>query len=120
MRDTFAKADTVATLATTVETISRIYDMQRKQSWAEVPRLYWDVRQSLARVQGEDSALTQADKTYVLTAVTEFSRIEESIERRLSEGVDIQDMPSLNQILSKHSQEFIKLETSLKRRQEQV
>ena len=114
----FAKVDAVSTLASVVITIERIYELQRQQSWERVPEFYKDVRQLLAKVKGSGSPLTDDDKDYIQHAVSELARIEEGIETLLGQQDELEDMPKMNQIITRHGEEFTRMETELRRGQQ--
>lgn len=114
-----AKIDAVSVLNLAIATVDRIYDFQRQGSWDRVPDFYRNARTLLAKVKGSGSALSLQDKDYIQAAVAEFARIEESIEARLLKQIDIEDMPVMNQLISKHSEEFTRMEADLRSRQEQ-
>lgn len=115
IQKSFARVDAVSTLASVVVTIERIYELQRQQSWNKVPELYKDVRQLLAKVKGSGSPLTNDDKDYIQHAVSEFARIEQRIETLLGQQAGLNDMPEMNQLITRHAEEFTRMEIELRR-----
>lgn len=115
VQKSFAKVDAVSTLASVVITIERIYELQRQRSWERVPALYKDVRQLLAKVKGSGSPLVDDDKDYIQHAVSEFARIEQRIETLIGYQAELEDMPEMNQLITRHAEEFTRMEAELRR-----
>lgn len=117
VRESVAKVDTVRTLESASALIERIYDYQSRESWDRVPEFYNNVRNLLAEVQGEASALEEDDKKYVLDAASELRSIELSIQKRRYQGIVIDDMPEMNQVITDHRSKFITMKIDLGRRE---
>lgn len=117
VQKSFAKIDAVSTLASVIVTIGRIYELQRQRSWDKVPEFYKDVRQLLAKMKGTGSPLTDIDKDYIQHAVSEFARIEQRIETLIGQQTELEDMPEMNQFITKHAEEFTRMEIELRRGQ---
>ena len=118
VRRSIVRVDTARTLEAAVATINRIYDLQRRREWDLVPEFYKNVRDLLAEVQGEASALTVEEKDYVLGTASELARIEQDVTRRFGDGLTADDVAEMNQVITRHSSKLITIKTDLGRREE--
>lgn len=113
-----AKSDTISTLTLTVLSIERVCELQEQQSWDRVPELYRNIRQSLAKVMGEGSPLSEKDQGYVQDAIIELTQIAEYIDESISTKlVVIKTVPRLNRDIYKYAIEFTRMNQELQRRQ---
>lgn len=117
VRESVARVDTVGTFESVIALIDRVYDYQSREEWDRVPEFYKDIRNLLAEVQGETSALGDNDKEYVLGAASELKSVELSIQKRRVQGIEIDNMPEMNQVITTHGNQFIRIKTDLGRRE---
>lgn len=118
VRRSIARVDTGATLGAVIALVDRIYEHQNRGAWERVPEFYKDARNLLAEVQGESSALTPAEKEYVLKAASEFATVERTITRRSGEGLTPSDAARMNQVITRYGSGFITMRQDLGRRDE--